>query len=94
MNEVQNLKQNQINKFIEEFNSSGLSFTAFKAMIAKTRLSEFNLIYSLQTMVTYRKGVKSFTTQQLTPDVYDYVKKAINYKPKSKWVCYGLERDK
>lgn len=88
MNEVQNLKQNQINKFIEELNKSGMSFTAFKAMIARTQLSEFNLIYSLQTMVGYSK---SFTTQQLNPEVYDYVKKAINYKPKSKWVCKDLE---
>lgn len=88
MNEVQNLKQAQINKFIEEYNTSGLNFTAFKAMIAKTRLSEFNLIYSLQTMVGYSK---SFTTHQLNPEVYAYIKRVINYKPKSGWVCKDLE---
>lgn len=88
MNEIQKLKQIQINKFIEEYNTSGLNFTAFKAMIAKTRLSEFNLIYSLQTMVGYSK---SFTTHQLNPEVYAYVKRAINYKPKSMWICKDLE---
>lgn len=88
MNEFQNLKQAQINKFIEEYNASGLNFTTFKAMIARTRLSEFNLIYSLQTMVGYSK---SFTTHQLNPEVYAYVKRVINYKPKSMWICKDLE---
>ncbi len=88
MNEFQNLKQAQINKFIEEYNTSGLNFTTFKAMIARTRLSEFNLIYSLQTMVGYSK---SFTTYQLNPEVYAYVKRVINYKPKSTWFCKDLE---
>ena len=36
--------QKQINKFIEEFNKSKMDFTAFKSMIARTRLDEFYLI--------------------------------------------------
>lgn len=76
--------QKQINKFIEEFNKSKMDFTAFKSMIARTRLDEFYLIYSRQTMVRYGK---SFTTQQLNPEVYKIVKRAINYKPRSNWYC-------
>ena len=84
MNDIQNLKQIQINRFLDEYNKSELNFTDFKAHIARTRLSEFNLIYSLQTMVNYGK---SFTTQQLNPDVYKIIKQAINYKPNSRWYC-------
>lgn len=80
-------KQDQINKFIDEFNSSELDFTTFKANIARNRLEEFNLIYSRQTMVSYGK---SFTMNQLNPDVYIIIKKAINYKPKSNWICKDL----
>lgn len=83
--------QKQINKFIEEFNKSGMSFTAFKAMIARTRLDEFNLIYSRQTMISYGK---SFTAQQLNPEVYRIVKRAINYKPRSNWYCCDFEKAK
>lgn len=89
---MENRKQDQIDKFIEEFNSLGLKpsdFTKFKSDISENRLSEFNLIYSLQTMTTYGK---SFTTYQLNPEVYIQVKKAINYKPKSGWICENLKR--
>lgn len=83
--------QKQINKFIEEFKKSGMSFTEFKSMVVRTKLDEYNLIFSMQTMVSYNK---SFTTQQLKPEVYKIVKRAINYKPTSNWYCCDFEKSK
>ena len=80
-------RQEQINKFINEFKEMDLpssAFTRFKADMAKNRLQEFNLIYSEQTMIG---NGKSFTKLQLDPDVYQQVKKAINYHPKSRYFC-------
>ena len=80
-------RQEQINKFINEFKEMGLpssAFTRFKADMAKNRLQEFNLIYSEQTMIGNGRG---FTKLQLDPDVYQQVKKAINYRPRSGYIC-------
>ena len=80
-------RQEQINKFINEFKEMNLpssAFTRFKANMAENRLQEFNLIYSEQTMIG---NGKSFTKLQLDPDVYQQVKKAINYSPRSGYFC-------
>ena len=85
----QTKRQEQINKFINEFKEMDLpssDFTRFKANMAKNRLPEFNLIYSEQTMIG--NGTR-FTKLQLDPDVYQQVKKAINYHPKSRYLCIG-----
>ena len=80
-------RQEQINKFINEFKEMDLpssAFTRFKADMAKNKLQEFNLIYSEQTMIGNGGG---FTKLQLDPDVYQQVKKAINYSPRSGYFC-------
>ena len=80
-------RKNQIEKFINEFKEENLpssAFTKFKTDIAKNRIDEFNLIYSTQTMIGNRG---CFTGLQLDPDVYQQVKKAINYYPRSRYYC-------
>ena len=80
-------RKNQIEKFINEFKEENLpssAFTKFKTDIAKNRIDEFNLIYSTQTMIGNRG---CFTRLQLDPDVYQQVKKAIGYQPRSRYYC-------
>ena len=87
-------RQEQINKFINEFKEMSLpssAFTRFKADMAKNRLQEFNLIYSERTMIGNGRG---FTKLQLDPDVYQQVKKAINYRPRSGYICVELSNNK
>lgn len=84
-------REKQIEKFINVFKEQGLpssSFTKFKADIAKTRIGEFGLIYSTQTMIG---NGKSFTGPQLDPDVYQQVKKAISYHPRSRYYCVSAK---